>query len=100
VQPFHVAQQSPRDDLGLLSTPAVLRSRWTKRKGPSPTAYLLVEALNSPLGFSNVTVLASIYLVLAMSSDSSAASAWDWRLGYIVRKASDPKPLRGLRLLP
>jgi hypothetical protein len=45
-------------------------------------------------------MLASVHLVLTVSSDSSAVGRVRLAGGYIVREASDPKPLRGLRLLP
>src|SRR5262249_19576857 len=45
-------------------------------------------------------MLASVHFVLTMSSCSSALPNRDYRVGYIVREASDPQPLRGWRLLP
>jgi len=45
-------------------------------------------------------MLASVHLVLTVSSGSSAFLSGDFQVGYIVREASDPKPQRGPRLLP
>ena len=49
----------------------MVRARDTA-KPPCLTAYLLVQALTSLFGLLVLTMLASIYLVLTVSSDSSA----------------------------
>jgi hypothetical protein len=78
------------NDLGPLSTPAGLRSRWDYYGEPNLPACHFGPSLSVSLACSPLRCLRA-FISLAMSFDSSAAPQlrlWGW---LVVREASDPR---------
>ena len=88
-QRFHVLQRS-RDGSGPLYTPAARSSRGGTVQDPHRAAYLLVQACQS-LWLVTIDDAYERSFGFNRAINSSASPDRDFRLGYIVRRASDPR---------